>query len=100
MRGTVRTLVILAVVFGAAALLCMIAPGLAPSSYSQSDLMRPEILTAGLAEVVRVPATSFALLCAIGAVFVRGLTWRPRRTARMLGGGAPIGEAVRGQREP
>jgi hypothetical protein len=85
MRGTYRVLVILAIGLGVVAVLCIAAPALAPPTYSQSDLMRPEILVAGVAELVRVPATSLALLAAIAAVFVRALTWKPsaRRAGRL-----------------
>jgi hypothetical protein len=77
MRWTYRVLVILAIGLGAVAVLCIAAPALVPTTYSQSDLMRPEILVAGVAELVRVPATSLALIAAIGAVFVRAITWKP-----------------------
>jgi hypothetical protein len=85
MRGTYRVLMILASGLGAVAVLCIAAPALVPPTYSQSDLMRPEILVAGVAELVRVPATSLALLAAIGAVFARAVTWKPSagRAARL-----------------
>lgn len=82
MRGAYRTLVILAIVFGAVAVLCMVAPTIAPTTYGQADLMRPEILTAGLAQLVRAPATVFALIFATAAVFVRAVAWRPRPGTR------------------
>lgn len=68
-------LVIGAVVCAAVALICAVTPAvLVPAGLTYSSLA-PGNFATGLADLVRTPAITFALACAVGAVFVRALTW-------------------------
>ena len=80
-RRVVRTLVILAIVCSAVALLVVMIPPFSSAGPSNTSILAPGSFAAGLADLVRAPAITFALASAVGAVFVRALTWhrRPRR---------------------
>ena len=76
MRRTFRTLVILAIVCTAVALLVVTIPAISSAGPQNTSILAPGSFAAGLADLVRAPAITFALASTVGAVFVRGLTWR------------------------
>jgi hypothetical protein len=81
-----RILVWLAVGFAALSVLC-VAISAFTSPLPPYLLASPASFTAGVADLVRTPALTFTLLCAVGAVFVRALTWHPgSRRPRRAGG--------------
>ncbi|WP_431279113.1 hypothetical protein [Leifsonia poae] len=76
MRKTFRVLVIFAIVCTAIAILSALVPAFVPSGSRNFFYPAPGSFVAGLADLVRGPAVTFALAGAVGAVFVRALTWQ------------------------
>ncbi|HEV7185691.1 MAG: hypothetical protein ACHP7F_04645 [Actinomycetales bacterium] len=83
MRRAFRTLVIIAIVCTAVAILVVLIPALSSADSQNTPILAPGSFSAGLADLVRAPAITVALASGVGAVFVRALTWRrkPHRSA-------------------
>ncbi|MFF1876877.1 hypothetical protein [Leifsonia sp. NPDC058230] len=81
MRKTFRILVTIALACAGVALLSALVPAFFPSGSRYYYFLAPGSFVAGLADLVRTPAITFALASAVGAVFVRALTWQRKAPA-------------------
>jgi hypothetical protein len=78
-QKTFRLLVIIALACTAVAVGSALVPAFIPSGARYYYFLAPGSFAAGLADLVRTPAITFALASAVGAVYVRALTWHPKR---------------------
>jgi hypothetical protein len=78
MKRAFRVLVILATCCGVAGLLCVAMPFIWQPE-ARSSFFIVGSFASGTAELLRTPATVLALAAAVGAVFLRALTWRRGR---------------------
>jgi hypothetical protein len=74
-----RLLVIVAIACTVVAVASALVPAFVPSGSRNYYFLAPGSFAAGLADLVRTPAITFALASAVGAVFVRALTWQHKQ---------------------
>jgi hypothetical protein len=102
MKRAFRVLVILAIGCGLVGLICGAMPFIWQPE-ARSSFLIAESFVSGTADLLRTSATVLALAAAVGAVFLRGLTWRkrrPRDAGETVDGSEGPASQLRGPLEP